>query len=179
MGTQLPLPQRGTAPQFSAHICCGQMATWIKMSLGMEVGLGPGDLVLNGNPAPPPQRGAPPPEIFSPCLLRPNGWMDEGGTWHRGRPQPRRLCVRWGPSPLPPKGGGAPSQFSAHFYCGQTAGGIKMPLGVDVGLSPGDFVLDGDPVLPPNKGGRAPPNFWPISIVPKRLDASRCHSVWR
>ena len=31
-------------PQFSAHICCGQMAAWIKMPLGMEVGLGPDDL---------------------------------------------------------------------------------------------------------------------------------------
>ena len=36
-----PPPLKGTAPQFSAHICCGQMAAWIKMSLGMEVGLGP------------------------------------------------------------------------------------------------------------------------------------------
>ena len=26
-------------PQFSAHICCSQMAAWIKMSLGMELGL--------------------------------------------------------------------------------------------------------------------------------------------
>ena len=32
-------PQRGTAPQFSANICRGQMAAWIKMSLGMEPGL--------------------------------------------------------------------------------------------------------------------------------------------
>ena len=23
---------------------------------------------------------------FGPCLLRPNGWMDEAGTWHVGRP---------------------------------------------------------------------------------------------
>jgi len=30
-------------------------------------------------------------------------------------------------------------------YCGQTAGWIKMVLGMEVGLSPGDFVLDGDP----------------------------------
>jgi len=30
--------------------------------------------------------------------------MDEAGTWHDGRPQPRRVCVRWGPSPLPQKG---------------------------------------------------------------------------
>ena len=31
-----------------------------------------------------------------------------------------------------------------------------MPLGTKVGLSPGDSVLDGDPVLPPQKGGTAP-----------------------
>jgi len=29
------------------HICCGQMAAWINMPLGMEVGLGPGDFVLD------------------------------------------------------------------------------------------------------------------------------------
>jgi len=45
MGIQLPSP-KGARPQFSAHICCGQMASWIKMPLGMEVGLGPGDFVL-------------------------------------------------------------------------------------------------------------------------------------
>ena len=38
-----------------------------------------------------------------------------------------------------------PLQFSAHVYCGQKAGCIKMPLGMEVGLSPGDFVLGGDP----------------------------------
>ena len=30
--------------------------------------------------------------------------MDEAGTLHGGRPQPRRVCVRGGPSPLPQKG---------------------------------------------------------------------------
>jgi len=35
-----------------------------------------------------------------------------------------------------------------------------MPLGMDVGLSPGDFVLDGDPVFPPQQMERSPPpNF--------------------
>jgi len=33
------------------------MAAWIKMSLGMELGLGPGDFVLDGDPARPPQKG--------------------------------------------------------------------------------------------------------------------------
>jgi len=73
--------------------------------------------------------------------------MDQDAcTWYGARPQPRRLCVRWRP-PLPPqKRGRAPlPNVSAHFYCGQTAACIKMPLGMEVGLSPGDFVLDGDP----------------------------------
>jgi len=40
--THLPLLYRGTAPQFSAHICCGQE----------DLGLGSGDFVLDGDPAP-------------------------------------------------------------------------------------------------------------------------------
>ena len=84
-------------------------------------------------------------------VLWPNGWMDQDETRHAGRPRPWPHCVRWRPSsPLPQKGGGAP-QFSAHAYCDQTAGWTKMPLGMEVGLGPGDFVLDGDPVPPQKK----------------------------
>jgi len=55
---QLPSPKRGTAlPQFSAHICHGQMAGWIKMPLGRKVGINPSDVVLDGDPAPPPPKG--------------------------------------------------------------------------------------------------------------------------
>jgi len=56
---------------------------------------------------------------------------------------------------LPSKGGGGPLPFSAHFYCAQTARCIKMPLDMEVGLSPGEFVLDGD-TAPCPKGGGAP-----------------------
>jgi len=65
------------------------------MPLGTEVGLGPGNVVLDRDAAPPPHKGggAPSP-IVVPFLLRPNGWMDQDGTWHGGSPQPRRLCVR-------------------------------------------------------------------------------------
>ena len=38
-------------PQFSVHVCCGQTAAWIKMSLATEVGLGPDHTVLDGDPA--------------------------------------------------------------------------------------------------------------------------------
>ena len=77
MGTQLPLGKKGTdAPlQFSAHVYCGQMAGWIKVILGKEVGLSSGDFVSDGDPAPSPENGAEPP-IFGPRLLWQNGWMD-------------------------------------------------------------------------------------------------------
>jgi len=60
------------------------------MPLGMEVDLDPGDFVLDGDHAPLPKKGAEPPKkFFGPYLLWPNGWMDEDGTWHGGRPEPR------------------------------------------------------------------------------------------
>jgi len=101
------------------------------MPLGIEVGLIPGDFVLDGDPAPLPKKGAEPP------------------------------------------------QFSAHAYCGQTAGWIKMVVSIEVGLSPGDFMLDGDSA-PPQIGGRAPyPIFGPFLLWPKRLNASIHQSVYR
>jgi len=57
------------------------------MPLGTEVGLVPGDIVLDGDPAP----------------------------------------LKRGTAPHPS------SQFSAHVYCGQTAGRIMMPLSTEVG----------------------------------------------
>jgi len=77
-----------------------------------------------------------------------------------------------------PKGGGAeaepPPRFSAHFHCGQTVGCIKMPLGMEVGISPGDFVLDGDPAPPRSKKGAETPNFRPMSIVATVAHLSYC-----
>ena len=99
------------------------------MKLGMQIGFGPGHIVLDGDPAPPPPKGQSPP------------------------------------------------QFSARICCSQMAAWMKMSLGMELGLDPGDFVLDGDPAPPSQKGG-GPPNFWPISVVAKPLDASRCHLVW-
>ena len=57
------------------------------------------------------------------------------------------------------------------MYCGQTVGWIKMPLGTEVGLVPGDTVLDGDPDLPTERG-TADPSFWPMSTVAKRSPIS-------
>jgi len=54
--------------------------------------------------------------------------------------------------------GNRPPKFSAHVYCDQTAGWMKLILGTVVGLSQGKFVLDGDP-SPPAKGAEPPPHF--------------------
>jgi len=42
-----PPSKKGHSPQFSACICCGQTAGYIKMTLGTEVGLGTRDIVHN------------------------------------------------------------------------------------------------------------------------------------
>jgi len=53
----------------SCHVCpvlsltfvhCGQTVGRIKMKLGTQVGLGPGHIVLDGDPGAPPQRGTAP-----------------------------------------------------------------------------------------------------------------------
>jgi len=59
-GDAAPLPKKGStaAPNFWP-MYCGQTGGWIKMPLGTEVGLrtgdilGPGDIVLDEDPAPP------------------------------------------------------------------------------------------------------------------------------
>jgi len=93
------------------------------MALGTDVGLGPDDIVLDWDPAPPPQ-----------------------------------------------KGGGAPPQFSAHVYCGQTAELINMSFGTDRPRPTRHCVRYGvDPAPPPLKW-HSPRNFRPMSVVAKRLD---------
>jgi len=105
-------------------VYCGQTVGWIKMKLRTRVGLVPGHILLNGDPAPPPVKGHRPP-IFGPCLLWPNGWMDEDATWYESRPQPRPHCVKCGPSSPRERGIAAPPLFRpmsivatvAHLSC--------------------------------------------------------------
>jgi len=53
----------------------------------MEVGLSPGDIALDGDPAPLPNGAEPP--IFGPRLLWPNGCMDQDATWYGCRLWPK------------------------------------------------------------------------------------------
>jgi len=78
---------------------------------------------------------------------------------------------------LSPQKGAEPPIFG-HVYCGQTAEWMNMALGMELDFGTSHSVLDGDQLILPRKGDRAP-NFRLISIVAKRLDASRCHLVQR
>jgi len=100
-----PSPKRGRSPQFSAHVYCGQTDGWIKTALGMEMGVGPGDIVRWYTCSPAEKRHSPP--VFGPCLLWANGYMDQDATWSKGRSRPMPHCVRRAPS-LPPKGAQQP-----------------------------------------------------------------------
>jgi len=149
-------PEMWYNPQFSAHVRCGQMP------LGMDVGLGPGAFVRWGLSPP----------IFGPCLLWPNGWMDQDATSYGDR----RHCVRWGPSsPLKEKHS---PQISAHVRCGQMSGWIEMSPGIEGGLAQAT-VLDGDPAPPPKKGAQPPCQFSAHVYCAKWLDGSRYHLVRR
>jgi len=46
-------------------VYCGQTVGWIRIPLGTEVGLGPGHIVLDGDPAPP-WKVAQQPPLFGP-----------------------------------------------------------------------------------------------------------------
>ena len=61
--------------------------------------------------------------------------------------------------PPPHKKGGRVPKFSAHFYCGQTAVCIRIPLGTEVGLSLCDILFDVDPATPRKKGTPTPTQF--------------------
>jgi len=103
------------------------MPGWIKMALGMEVGLSSVHIVLDGDAAPLPKKAAEPP-IFGPFLLWLNGWMHQDSTGYGGRPQPMKLCVRWGPSYPSPKKGAEPPIFGPWSIVAKQLDGSRCHL---------------------------------------------------
>ena len=91
----------------------GQTAGWIKMPLGMEVGLSPGDFVLDWT--------QPPPEKLTPQFSA-HVYCGQTAAWIN-MPLGTEIglglrdIVFDGDPATPPKKGAHP-QFLAHFYCG-------------------------------------------------------------
>jgi len=141
-------------------VYCGETVGWMKMKLGIQVGLGPGHTVLDGDPAPPQKRHSHQflADVYcgqmAVCIRIPLG--TEVGL---------RLgdIVLDGDTGLPPLMGHNP-QFSANVCCGQTAGWTNMPLGTGVDLDPGHIVLDMDPAPPPSKRTQQPPPLFSAHV---------------
>ena len=90
--------------------------------------------------------------------------MDQDETWHAGRPRPWHILLDVDPAPPPPYlllPNGCMDQ-DATWY-----GGRPRPRRLCVKWGPS--------CPSPERGGA--PNFPPMSIVAKRLHASRCHLV--
>jgi len=96
------LPQKGHSLQIFGPTYCGQTAKCIRVPLSTEVGLGSGDIVLDGEPAPL-LKGAQPP-IFGPCVLWHNSWMDQYDSWYEGGPRPGDIVLDGDPAPSPKRG---------------------------------------------------------------------------
>ena len=56
-------------------VYCDQTVGWIKMKLGTQVGLGPGHIVLDGDPPPPPPKGHSPQLSAHICCGQMAGWI--------------------------------------------------------------------------------------------------------
>jgi len=162
-GDPAPPPKRG-APKFLAHVYCGQTAGWIKLVLGMQVGLSPGDFVLDGDPVLYTKKGAKPPPQFlahfycgqtAGCIKMPLG-INVGHS-------PGDFVLDGDPVFPPQQRGGAPcpANFRPISIVPKRldASRFKMPLGMEVGLIPREFVLDGDPAPVPKSGAEPPPQF--------------------
>jgi len=101
------------------------MAAWIKMSFGMELGLGPGDFVLDGDPSYPPQKGDIAPK-FSPHVYcgQTAGWMKLVLEVDLG---PDDFVLDGDPVPLPKKGA-EPPNFRPMFFVAKQLDGPRCHL---------------------------------------------------
>jgi len=87
------------------------------MPLGMEVGLGPGHVMLDGDPAPPPpEKGTATPPLFIPGLLWPNGCCIRIPFGTEIGLGPGDIALDGDPAP-PMERSTAALHFSAHVYC--------------------------------------------------------------
>ena len=98
---------------------CGQTVEWIKMKLGIQIGLGPGHIVLNRGAAAHPPKGHSPQFLANICCGKMAAWIKMPLGMEVGL-GPGDFVLDWDPLPSPEKGE-AP-KFSVHVYCGQTAG---------------------------------------------------------
>jgi len=85
-------------------VYCGQTVGRIKMKHGTQVGLVSGHIVLDADPAPPPQKGP----IFRPISIVAK-WLDHDATWYDVGLGPGHIVLDG--DPAHPQKGTTPSNF--------------------------------------------------------------------
>jgi len=103
---------------------CGQTVRRTQMKLDIQVGLGPGHIVLDRNPGPPPPKGHSPQFSAHICCGQMARWIKMPLGTEVGL-DPSDIVLD-GDAALPLQKGDKAPQLSAHVYCGQTAGWIQM-----------------------------------------------------
>ena len=104
------------------HVClsvmlvyCGQMAGWIKMPFDMEVDLGPGYLVLDGDPASSPQKGHSPQFLVHVGCGQMAGWITMPLGRDLGLGPGNNIVLDGHPAPRPKKVHSSPQLFSPYL----------------------------------------------------------------
>ena len=87
------------------------------MPLGTDVGLRLRNIVFDVDPAIPRKKGTSTPPNFGPCLLWPNGWMDEDAAWYGTEVDIGPGHIVLDGVPAPAKGAQQPPLLG-HVYCG-------------------------------------------------------------
>ena len=150
-------------------VYCGQTVGWIKMKLGTKVGLSPGHIVLDGDPAPPPQRGTFPQLSAHVCCGQAAGWikLPLGMKVYLG---PGDIVLHGDPSPLPlPKKmrRQQPPIFGPCIVAKRLDGSIYATL-YEGRRRPRRHCVRWRPSFPQKRGTAPTPSFWPTFIVAKR-----------
>jgi len=162
-------------------VYCGQTVRWIKMKLGVQVGLGSSHIVLDWDPAPPP----PPPKGHKPLFWPTSvaaimaGWIKMLLDRQVGL-SPFNIVLDGDPAPLPKKET-EPPNFPLVSIVAKWLDGSRCHLLCRRPQSRPHCVTWG-PSSPIK--GLWPPIFGTflllhISVVANRLDRSRFHLVWR
>jgi len=120
---------------------CRQTVGWIKMKRGVEIGLGPGHTVLDGDPVPLPEKSGHSPPQFSAHVhcSQTAGWIK--------MPLGRRLTsaqatrVRWGPS-SPQKGAQQPPSLFDPCLFGWRGGVTGKTFGLAISRSQVQILLE-------------------------------------
>ena len=106
-------------------VYCGQTLGWIKMKLGNQVGLGPGHIVLGGDPPHPPLNGHSPPQFSAHIYCgRMTAWIKMSLGMEVGLGLGDfALDGEWGPRSPSPKGGTEPLNFRPMLIAAKRLGG--------------------------------------------------------